>query len=77
MDVVGRTLRSGSVNLEEFVAWFTGGCPLEKKKEQEQEQEQVTEQARERDDIGTEAEDDVDEAEALVAAEVLSEINVD
>ena len=71
----GRTLRNGSVNLEEFVAWFKGGCPLEKKKEQEQ--EQVTEQARGQDDVGTEAEDDVDEAEALVTAEVLSEINVD
>ena len=59
------------------MAWFKGGCPLEKKKEQEQEQERVTQPARERDDVGTEAEDDVDEAEALVTAEVLSEINVD
>lgn len=48
----------GSVNLEEFVAWFKGGCPLDLMK------------------AAADA-DALEEAEAMVAAEVLSEVNVE
>jgi hypothetical protein len=78
---------SGAVNLEEFVAWFKGGCPLAKK---DGTADKANDDAAKNNIVDKDAaaaitaaaaeEEDADEAKAAAAAkyaEILSEINMD